>query len=141
MQDLNEFNLTGRLTRDLELKQVSGKTIGNFSIAVNNSFRNEKGENVDKVNYFNFTIFDAYATAMEKFLKKGRGVTIHGNLEYNTWEKDGQKQSRISLRPKFIRTDSISELSENKETQSEMPDNIPFEAAPSSDYPKDWDMF
>ena len=42
---MNSTQLVGRLTKDIELKFTeSGTAVGNFTLAVNRSFKNEQGE-------------------------------------------------------------------------------------------------
>ena len=41
---MNRVILTGRLTKDIEVKQKGETTIGKFSIAVNRPYKNSEGE-------------------------------------------------------------------------------------------------
>lgn len=42
---INNVSLTGRLTKNLELRQTStGKVMTYFTLAVNRNFKNEQGE-------------------------------------------------------------------------------------------------
>lgn len=48
------MNITGRLTRDAEISTLNNdRQVVNFSIAVNDSYRNKQGENVELTEYFN----------------------------------------------------------------------------------------
>jgi single-strand DNA-binding protein len=88
-KQLNSISISGRLVRDPEGKTVGDKTVAEFSIA-NNGFG-------DKVNFFDVTAWGATADNVVKYLSKGRQVNVSGRLEQRTWEKDGQKRSKVSI--------------------------------------------
>ncbi len=102
MTDLNHVVLIGRLTQDLGSDERSfgyianGQARANVSIAVNRSRKN--GDQwVDEVNYFNVTIWGKTAENLKPYLTKGKQICVEGHLKQDRWEKDGQKQSRISI--------------------------------------------
>ena len=88
--DMNQLNIIGRMTRDPEAKQAGQTTICNFSIAVN-------GFKKDEVSFFNMTAFGKTGEFITKYLKKGSRVAVTGSIKQDTWEKDGQKQSKVSI--------------------------------------------
>lgn len=102
MTDLNHVVLIGRLTQDLGADERSfgyvgnGQARANVSIAVNRS-KKEGDQWVDEVNYFNITIWGKTAENLKPYLKKGTQICVDGHLKQDRWEKDGQKQSRISI--------------------------------------------
>lgn len=95
--DINVVVLVGRLTRDCELKSTpQGTSICRFSIAVNRRKRSgDKWE--DEVSYFDVSLWGKSAENMSSYLKKGRQVSIQGELRQNRWEQDGQSHSRIEV--------------------------------------------
>lgn len=102
MTDLNHVVLIGRLTQDLGSDERSfgyvgnGQARANVSIAVNRSKKN--GDQwVDEVNFFNVTIWGKTAENLKPYLTKGKQICVEGYLKQDRWEKDGQKQSRISI--------------------------------------------
>ena len=102
MTDLNHVVLIGRLTQDLGADERSfgyiatGTARANVSIAVNRSKKN--GDTwVDEVNYFNVTIWGKTAENLKPYLLKGKQICVEGHLKQDRWEKDGQKQSRITI--------------------------------------------
>lgn len=102
MTDLNHIVLIGRLTQDLGADERSfgyvgnGQARANFSIAVNRS-KKSGDEWVDEVDYFNITVWGKTAENLKPYLTKGKQVCIEGHLKQDRWEKDGQKQSRVSI--------------------------------------------
>lgn len=102
MNDVNQLVLIGRLTQDLGADERSfgyvgnGQARANFSIAVNHSTKN--GEQwVDEVDYFSITVWGKTAENLKPYLTKGKQVCVVGHLKQDRWEKDGQKQSRVSV--------------------------------------------
>lgn len=102
MTDLNHVVLIGRLTQDLGSDERSfgyvgnGQARANVSIAVNRS-KKEGDQWVDEVNYFNITIWGKTAENLKPYLTKGKQICVEGHLKQDRWEKDGQKQSRVSI--------------------------------------------
>jgi single-strand DNA-binding protein len=131
MDDLNTISLVGRLTRDAELKYThGGMAIANLSLAVNRSVKSGDGYK-DEASFFDCAIFGKVAECLIKYLVKGTKVGLTGSLRQERWEKDGQKQSKVS-----IAVDRIQLLdSQKKEGQTTEPpaetgphftDDIPF---------------
>lgn len=99
MSDINNVSLTGRLTRDPELRVTAGGTqLLSFTLAFNTSVRNRQtGEWDERGNFIDCTMFGKRAEALLNFLAKGQKVAIAGKLRYATWDKDGQRHSRLDL--------------------------------------------
>lgn len=102
MTDLNHVVLIGRLTQDLGADERSfgyaanGQARANVSIAVNRSKKN--GDQwVEETYFFNITIWGKTAENLKPYLTKGKQICVEGYLKQDRWEKDGQKQSRISI--------------------------------------------
>lgn len=96
---INKVMLTGNLTRDPELRQTSGgMSVLGFGIAVNDRHKNSQtGEWEDYPNFLDCTLFGARADALVKYLTKGTKVAIEGKLRYSTWEREGQRRSKIEI--------------------------------------------
>ena len=99
MSDINNVSLTGRLTRDPDLRVTAGGTqLLSFSLAFNTSVRNRQtGEWDERGNFIDCTMFGNRAEALSRFLAKGQKVAIVGKLRYATWDKDGQRHSKLDL--------------------------------------------
>lgn len=97
MADMNSVCVTGNLTRDPELKTTSGGlSICDLGIAVNTSIKRD-GQWEEKGNFLNVTVFGKQGENCAQYLAKGRKVGIEGRLDYQSWEKDGQKRSTIKI--------------------------------------------
>lgn len=99
MSDINNVSLTGRLTSDPELRVTAGGTqLLSFTLAFNTSVRNRQtGEWDERGNFIDCTMFGKRAEALLNFLAKGQKVAIAGKLRYATWDKDGQRHSKLDL--------------------------------------------
>ena len=89
---MNKVLLTGRLTRDPELRSLaSGKAVTQFAVATN-EFRggNEKAE------YHNIVTWDRLAEICGTYLGKGQQVAIEGRLQTRQWDDDaGRRQCQV----------------------------------------------
>ena len=96
---INKVMVTGNLTRDPEMRSTnSGTPVMNFGIAVNDRRRNQQtGEWEDHPNFVDCTMFGTRAESVSRFLSKGSKVAIEGKLHFEQWERDGKKNSKVSI--------------------------------------------
>lgn len=95
--DINHVVLVGRLTRDAELKYTnSGMALTKLGIAVNR--RMKQGDQwVDEANFFDATLWGKRGESLNQYLSRGQQVAIDGELRQERWEKDGVKNSRVTI--------------------------------------------
>lgn len=95
---INNVAITGNLTRDPELRSTaSGTAVLSFGIAVNDRRKNASGQWEDVPNFFECVTFGNRAMALSDILTKGMKVAIAGKLHYSSWERDGQKHSKVDI--------------------------------------------
>lgn len=96
---MNSVCLSGNLTRSPEIRSTqSGMNILNFGIAVNDRRKNNStGAWEEYANFIDCVLFGARAEFLSQNLKKGMRVALEGKLHYSTWERDGQKRSKIEV--------------------------------------------
>lgn len=95
---INHVAITGNLTRDPDLRNTaSGTAVLSFGIAVNDRRKNASGQWEDVPNFFECVTFGNRATALSDILTKGMKVAVAGKLHYSSWEKDGQKHSKVDI--------------------------------------------
>lgn len=96
--DMNHVGLIGRLTRSAELKYLnSGTAVSNFSIAINKVHKNDKGEKIEQVSYFDIVLYGKPAINLQQYLLRGKQVGIEGELRQDRWTKDNQSFSRVYI--------------------------------------------
>ena len=97
-KDTNMVIIVGRLTRDAELKYTnSGAAITNISVA-NTKVRKNGDQWEEDTNFFEATLFGRQGEALNQYLQKGQQVSLTGELDYQSWEKDGQKRSKVVIK-------------------------------------------
>ena len=96
---INRVIISGNLTRDAELRQTAnGTSVLGFGVAVNDRRRNSQtGEWEDYANFVDCTMFGQRAQAIAQYLRKGLKVAIEGKLRYSSWERDGQRRSKLEV--------------------------------------------
>lgn len=99
MADINRVVISGRLTRDPEVRATSGgTTVMGFGVAVNDRRRNQQtGQWEDYANFIDCTMFGNRADALSRILAKGMLVVCEGRLRWSSWERDGQKRSKVEV--------------------------------------------
>lgn len=87
---INTVVLTGRLTRDVELKYTSaGTAVANFSLAVNRKFTNQQGER--EADFINCVIWRKSAENLANFTHKGSLIGVEGSLQTRSYnDNDGK---------------------------------------------------
>ncbi|TWT74664.1 Single-stranded DNA-binding protein [Posidoniimonas polymericola] len=97
MASYNRVILVGNLTRDPELRYIpSGTAVAEIGLAVND--RVKKGDQwVDETTFVDVTLWSRTAEVANEYLSKGAPVLIEGRLKLDTWEKDGQKRSKLKV--------------------------------------------
>jgi single-strand DNA-binding protein len=88
---MNNLNLTGRLTKDPELRSLpDGRAVCELRIA-----SDAPGDN--GALYIDIATFDKQAQACAQYLSKGREIAFSGRLIYREWKTDdGTRRSKHS---------------------------------------------
>lgn len=93
-KSINQVILMGRLTRDPEQRTTTtGKTIANFSIAV------DRGGQDDTADFFDVTAWEKLGELVMQYLSKGRRVLVQGRLRQDSWDdkETGKKRTRVEV--------------------------------------------
>lgn len=81
---MNRVLLTGRLTRDPEMRSLaSGKTVTTFSVATND-YRGGQ----EKSEFHTVVTWDRLAEICAQYLGKGQLVAVEGRIQTRQWEDD-----------------------------------------------------
>ena len=82
---MNKVLLTGRLTRDPEMRSLaSGKNVTTFTVASNEFI----GGGKEKSEYHPVVAWDRLAEIAGRYLGKGQQVAIEGRLQTRSWDDD-----------------------------------------------------
>jgi single-strand DNA-binding protein len=86
---MNNVNITGRLTKDPELKELEKTKVCELRVAA--STRRAKSV------FVSVSTFGAQAEACAKYLAKGSQVAVAGELALDEWESGGQRRSKLYI--------------------------------------------
>ncbi|MCL6216884.1 single-stranded DNA-binding protein [Zunongwangia pacifica] len=129
------MNITGRLTRDAEVKTLDdNRQVVNFSVAVNDSYQTKQGERVEQTAFFDCSYWITPNVA--KILTKGSLVELTGRVSVRAWtDMDGKAHAGLNFHTSQIKlhggsrkaaTVQATAQSESNNTKQETEDDLPF---------------
>lgn len=84
---MNKVVLTGRIVRDLELKETQkGTKVCEFTLATNRPMDREKAD------FINVIVWDKQAENLCKYQKKGNLIAVFGEIRTDSYEVEGKKR-------------------------------------------------
>ena len=136
------MNITGRLTKDAKVSTLSdSRQVVNFSVAINESYKNRKGDKVEQTTFFDCAYWISPRVA--EWLTKGTVVELTGMVSARAWTgNDWEPRAGLNFNTSNIKlhgggkksegaqavqTGQTAEQGENKKaTLKEPEDDIPF---------------
>lgn len=110
---INRVVLTGRLTRDPELKATqSGLSVASFTLAVNRQFTDSQGKR--EADFINCVIWRKAAENLCKFTHKGSLIGIDGRLQTRSYDNNNGQKVFVTE----VVVDSFSLLESKNESQA-----------------------
>jgi single-strand DNA-binding protein len=93
MSGQNKAILIGNMGQDVELVYFeNGGCVGKTSLATSRKWTNKQtGEVVEKTNWHNLVFRNKAAEVVEKYTRKGSKIYVEGEINYRSYEKDGNK--------------------------------------------------
>ncbi|MFV8368770.1 single-stranded DNA-binding protein [Flavobacterium sp. LB2R40] len=90
----NKVQLIGHVGNDPEIKTFDGgKKLANFTLATNESYKNDKGEKIEETQWHKLIAWSKTADIIEKYVAKGKEIAIEGKLAHRSYEdKNGEKR-------------------------------------------------
>lgn len=94
---LNHIVLTGRLTKDPELRATQGGTqVASFSLAVERDIKNTEGKR--DTDFIDCVAWRDTASFIAKTFHKGDGLTVSGRLQTRQYtDKDNNKRRAVEV--------------------------------------------
>ena len=136
MSDLNEVVVSGRLTRDAELRYTPNGTAVTDIIVASNRIWSKDSEKQEEATFVDVTIWGKQAESLAKYMTKGRHVMLTGRLKLNKWETDeGDKRSKLTVTAEKVNltpggnsggSSSSSESSTPKKKKTQVEEEVPF---------------
>ena len=131
---MNHVILIGRLTRDVELRYISGTgtPVANFAIAVDREFTGKDGKK--EVDFIDIQVWGKSAENCSNYIGKGSLVGVQGSIRIDTYQNqagENRKITRVNAnRVQFLdtkRTEQENKTNTNTlEFQEIDNDDIPF---------------
>ncbi|WDF66906.1 single-stranded DNA-binding protein [Sphingobacterium oryzagri] len=124
------MNIIGRVTRDAQVQTTAGgKEVVNFSVAVNDSYKNKQGERVDQTEFFDCTYW--LTPKVAKMLVKGLLVELIGRVSASGWtDRDGNPRATLNFHVSSIKPlsggASRSEVDDEVVVAEAVEDDLPF---------------
>jgi single-strand DNA-binding protein len=90
----NKVQLIGHVGNAPEIVNLeSGKKLAKFSIATNETYKNNKGEKITDTQWHNIIAWGKTAELIETYVPKGKEIGVEGKLTSRSYEdKDGIKK-------------------------------------------------
>jgi len=80
--DLNQCTMSGRSTRDGELRYLpDGTAVMAIDLATNREWKDASGDKKSKVVYTRWSLFGKRAEALAQYIKKGQPLILSGSLD------------------------------------------------------------
>ena len=92
---VNKVIIVGNLGQDPESRFTpQGTAVTSFSVATNESWKNQSGEVVEHTQWHRIELFGKRAETANQYMRKGHTVYIEGRLKTDEWEdkETGQKR-------------------------------------------------
>ena len=118
LQTRTSMNIIGRVTKDAEVRTTSqDKQVVNFSVAINESYRNKLGERVEQTTYFDCSYWITPTVA--QYLTKGTLVELTGRVSARAWVgKNGEPYAGLNFHTSQIKMHGGSRKNKNAQAQA-----------------------
>jgi len=140
MASFNKVILMGNLTKDPEVRYLpSGVAVCDLSLAMNETFKNKAGEQVEQTCYVDIVVWARQAETCGEYLRKGSQALVEGRLQLDKWEsKEGESRSKLRVRADRVqflgspRGEGRGQREDDREPPAERPEPArePAEAPP-----------
>lgn len=141
---MNTVILTGRITKDLELKYTqNGKAYCRFSLAVDKGLSKEKRQQAETngqatADFINCTAWGTTAEVLNRYTAKGKKILVYGSIETGSYTaQDGSKRYTTDI---LVNRAEILEFANSSNNQNDTQpfgqfDELPYQEASNEDIP------
>lgn len=116
---MNSLTIIGNLTRDPESRTTQdGKTVCNFTVAVNRRQRNSNGQT--EADFFRVAVWGNMADPCQKYLSKGKKAAVTGSVSVHTYTaQDGTTRAQMEVLARDV--EFLSKAGEGGEQTAQEP--------------------
>jgi single-strand DNA-binding protein len=99
MKSVNKVILIGNVTRDAEVKAVSGdQSVCSFGMATNRVWKDSNGDKQSLPEYHSVVCWGGLADFAGQYVKKGKPLYVEGYLKTHSWESaEGVRKDRTEV--------------------------------------------
>ena len=127
---MNKIILSGRITKDIELKEFGNTKVINNTIAVYGG----KDSNENELTFFfDFKAFNFVAEQLSKNARKGARIVLNGALKQDKWQQDDKTMSKVIIyADSVVIADRKEEVNESnvkekvKEVAEKLTNDLPY---------------
>lgn len=122
---LNKIVILGRFTKDPEIRSTnSGKTVAQFTLAVDRPFLNQQGQR--EADFIPVVVWGKAAELVGNSCKKGHRLLVEGRLQIRNFDaKDGTKHWVTEIIANSV---EFIERKETPKTMDDMGQEVPFDS-------------
>ena len=117
---MNKLYITGRITKDIELKEYGDLKVVNNTIAV---YMGKDKDNNEITYFFDFKAFNYQANKLNAHATKGSKIAIEGVLKQDIWEDDNGKHSKVVIYAESIEIIADTKKEDQQETTIKIDDS------------------
>lgn len=125
---MNKIMLSGRTTRDIEVKYTQGENsmaVARFTLAVK---RKGKEKETD---FINCVAFGKLGETIDKYVIKGQKILVNGRIQVNPYQdKDGNKRTSTD-----VIVEDFEFCESKKKEEKEEKEELPFSDVPDEECP------
>lgn len=142
---MNNVGLTGRITKDLELKYTqNGKAYCRFTLAVDRGLSKEKKQEAEAngqptADFISCVAWGVTAEVLNRYTAKGKKILVNGSIETGSYTaQDGSKRYTTDV---LVNRIEILEFADSNNTNSQDTkpfgqfDDMPYQEANNEDLP------
>lgn len=134
MASLNKALIIGRIGKDPEIKYTqSGQAVANFSVATDESYKDQSGQKVEKTEWHKVVAWGKQAEFVGNYLGKGRLVYVEGKIETRKYAAQDGSERYVTE----IKANVIQAMDKRPDGQAPAPSQAGAQPAP---YSADADM-
>lgn len=89
---INKAIILGFAAKDPEIREVGGVKCATFSVPTTKKFKGKDGNIQEKTAWHNIVCWRNTADIVENYVKKGTQIYIEGEIDYRSWESNGEKK-------------------------------------------------
>lgn len=127
MKGVNKVILVATVGKDPEVRYTTtGSAVANFSVAVNESFKDKAGSKQEKTEWIKIVSFSKLAEIVGQYVSKGTQVYIEGRIQTRAYDdKDGTKKYTTEVVADKLQMLGGGEKSAGKDPVEDT-DDVPF---------------